>query len=1083
MQDVIETFKSSCKSSKTEEDVRVATNIYIFELAKLFNLKSHRANEVTYILGGRADSVYQDLIFEFKSPRKFTSQYGIDQAIYGRDKSDRGLFHYLINSALEDETVIDDKSFLQKITSRVGIAFDGYTFVFVRFKIANTNIDLHDQKKTKWNKAISASQPLILEIDKSHDFDAGIRKLSLLLRSTRKRLLSADTLLQSFSNNSNLSKTTISYLYTLLNKSLKANPRIETLFEEWQRIFGEIYGDAETDFTIYKDELIQMYDLPAKLDIRKCLFVLQTYYSVVIKLLVQNLLFSLSNPLDKAQKPKHKSDLTYLFSGGNSSQGVIDNFFEIHFFEWFILCEELEMSYFHLIVEEIDQFETTASVIRPEVVRDVLKKVYQSLVPRGLRHLMGEYYTPDWLVDFTIEKSGYKFDIDSTVLDPTCGSGTFLTHLIAGLNDSFRSMSPSERIPKIVKNIVGFDINPIAVISAKANYILAIGDVTGLEKKISIPVYMCDSILVPTVHAKQIEDNHAIEIDTVVGKFKVPFFHSREQTDEFLNLLSKSILTDYVSFKEFYGLYKNETERNLTELQETLASELYEKLHSLHLSSKDGFWPIILKNSFAPLFSHDKFDFILGNPPWITWKAMSDTYRKMTLDIWLSYGIFEKNAYDKITSHDDFAMAVTYVCIDHYLKSKGSATFILPQTFVKSSKGGEGFRKFCITRDGLEIPFAVEEVYDMLLVNPFKGEASNRSSVYKFRKNRRMEYPMNNYFECFVVDKRDAINYSDSWAVAQHKMGMRRLEAKPINEDYRSPWLTMGSKYINEIEKYLGESFYKARKGIEPCGAKGIYLVNCSKQSSKNVEIRNLIERSRLKKAKDLGVRVGLVESDFIYPMVGGRNFDKWGLNSYLHMVVPHFASGSSIYRGVDVSTLKREYPKLYNWLYYFKDLLLETRIRSGKFFDPKQFPFYRLDNVGEYTFAKYKVLWKEQSKFMTAVVVSEIDDPALGRKTVVTDSKVLFVSLESKDEAHYLCGILNSRLIGKIIEAYTIDVQKGVDIVKNIRIPKFDSRNTNHMSVSKLSLKAHSAYVKKDWDEIEKFESELETLIPSIFE
>lgn len=1082
MLEVAEAFRNSCRTAKNEEDIRVATNIYLFELARILGIHNRRANEVTYIYGGRADSVYQNLIFEFKGPNKFSRQIGLDQALYGRDEKDRGLFHYLINSTLEDETVIDDESFLQVLGSKVGIAFDGVTFVFVRFKYSTDKLNLHDRRKTIWNKDVEKSQPVQFEIDKSIDFDSGIRKLSLLARSTRKKLLSADTLLQSFSNVTDLSQNTIGYLYTLLNSSLKVNPRIKTLYDEWLRIFGEIYGEVETDFTFYKKELTDMYQLPKNLDIKKCLFVLQTYYSVVIKLLVQNLLLSLADPLQKAQKPKSKSELTHVFSGGNSNQGMIDNFFEIHFFEWFILCEELEMVYFQKIIEEIDTFETTASVIRPEIVRDVLKRVYQSLIPRGLRHLMGEYYTPDWLVDFTIEKSGYTFDIDSTALDPTCGSGTFLTHLIAGINEKYSEISSAERILRITRNIVGFDINPIAVISAKANYILALGDITGIDRRISIPVYMCDSILVPTVHAKQIVDNSAIEIETVVGTFKIPFFESREESDEFLNLVSRSILTDYVSFQEFYGLFKKETQRNLTEAQESLASELYEKLHSLHLSSKDGFWPVILKNSFAPLFSHDKFDFVIGNPPWITWKAMSESYRKMTLEIWLSYGIFEKNAYDKITSHDDFAMAVTYVCIDHYLKSNGKATFILPQTFVKSSKGGEGFRKFRITRDGQSVPFSVEAVYDMLKVNPFKGEASNRCSVYLFQKNVVMNYPMKNYFECYIEDLSKPINYADSWNVAKSKLSMKQLEAKPINNDSRSPWLTLASDHFTNIEKYLGESFYKARKGIEPCGAKGVYLVKCKKKSKKAVEIENLIERSRLEKAKTLGVKQGVVEPDFIYPMVGGRNFDKWGINSYLHMVVPHFASGSAIYRGVTTTTLKREYPKLYNWLFYFKDLLLETRIRSAKFFDPKQFPFYRLDNVGDYTFAKYKVLWKEQSRFMTAAVVSEINDPAVGLKTVVTDSKVLFVSLDSEDEAHYLCSILNSRLIGKIVEAYTIDVQKGVDIVRNIRIPQFDKKKRTHLKVSSLSKRAHNAYKKGNMSEISKIERELETLIPRIF-
>ena len=71
----------------------------------------------------------------------------------------------------------------------------------------------------------------------------------------------------------------------------------------------------------------------------------------------------------------------------------------------------------------------------------------------------------------------------------------------------------------------------------------------------------------------------------------------------------------------------------------------------------------------------------------------------------------------------------------------------------------------------------------------------------------------------------------------------------------------------------------------------------------------------------------------------------------------------------------------------------------------------------------------------MTTAVVSSLDDDFLGEKTIVTDSKVLYVSFDTKEEANYLCAILNSRLIGEIIEAYTIDVQKGVDIVKNMAL------------------------------------------------
>lgn len=55
---------------------------------------------------------------------------------------------------------------------------------------------------------------------------------------------------------------------------------------------------------------------------------------------------------------------------------------------------------------------------------DVLGSIFEDLIPQEEQHLLGQYYTPTKLVDlitsFCVEKK------DSTVLDPTCGTGTFL---------------------------------------------------------------------------------------------------------------------------------------------------------------------------------------------------------------------------------------------------------------------------------------------------------------------------------------------------------------------------------------------------------------------------------------------------------------------------------------------------------------------------------------------------------------------------------------------------------------------------------------------------------------------------------
>lgn len=1093
--DISNKVKLLCANAKSEDDIKAAVALLINSLNNSIELKelSHH-HEVTSSHGGRADSIYSNIIFEYKKLDTFRNEKGILEAIYGRDQKDHGLFHYIINFSLSSCKVISDSQLNSIICSKVGVGFDGKSFIFCRFKQeSKCQLDRKINEKTKaYPKGLTETPSLSFEYEHITDFDRAVKKLILFLRSTDRMPLTADNMLESFSSKTSITRETIKYLYMLLEQNLTSTPntRIITLYNEWERIFGEIFNeDSQSSFTEFSAELISMYNLDVelkqnKIDIKKILFVLQTYYSALIKLLIHNLLESLNDPTKLVKKAEYRNELTSLFSGNSLANYPIKNFFEIHFFEWFILAQDFDMTYINSIIDKLDFFETTASVIKPESVEDVLKKVYSNLIPKKLRHLMGEYYTPNWLVDFTIEKSGYGYELDKTILDPTCGSGAFLTHVIKGFKKHHGGkIAQHEIISTVLKNVVGFDINPIAVVSCKANYILALGDITEVENDFSIPIYMCDSILVPTIHAKQQEEDHAIKIKTVVGEFTVPIFNDVKITNLFLDSISQAILLDYCSFDIFYTAFQKEYPFiNITNEQLCLMQSFFDQLHKLHLSGADGFWPTILKNSFAPLFLHDKFDVIVGNPPWIGWKSMSSTYREMTLDIWLSYGIFEKSAYDKITSHDDFAMAVTYVCIDHYLKKDGIMAFVLPQTFVKSLKGGEGFRKFSLTRDNINVPFAITSVYDMLKIDPFRGEAANKTSVYIFQKNILMTYPMNYYYECFNLIDTDKIKYTDDYNnVIQNKLGLTKLSARPINEDIRSPWLTIDINLATSLNKYLGKSPYSGRKGIEPCGAKGIYIVEVLGKKNNLVLIKNMIERSRLTKAKELGIKEGYIEKDFVYPMVGGRNIDKWGINSNLFMVVPHYSNGKAVYRGVPVEELQAQYKETYKWLFYFHDLLLETRIRSAKFFNEKDFPFYRLDNIGDYTFSKYKVLWREQSSQMTSVVVSELDTTYLSKKLVVTDSKVLYVSFEDKAEAHYLCAILNSKIIGKIIKSYTIDVQKGIDIVKNIKIPKFNPENLVHKLVSSLSIKAHLAYNENKLL-IKDIEDEIEVLIDDIF-
>lgn len=67
-----------------------------------------------------------------------------------------------------------------------------------------------------------------------------------------------------------------------------------------------------------------------------------------------------------------------------------------------------------------------------------------------------------------------------------------------------------------------------------------------------------------------------------------------------------------------------------------------------------------------------------------------------------------------------------------------------------------------------------------------------------------------------------------------------------------------------------------------------------------------------------------------------------------------------------------------------------------------------------------------------------------------------MLVPLQDSDEAHYLCGILNSTIVRAIAASYMVEVEIGTHILSHISVKKFDRNNHLHVKISSLSKNAH---------------------------
>jgi len=131
-----------------------------------------------------------------------------------------------------------------------------------------------------------------------------------------------------------------------------------------------------------------------------------------------------------------------------------------------------------------------------DVEIDVLKVLYEALIDRAERHGLGEYYTPDWLAAKMVRQVVDK-PLSQRVVDPACGSGTFLFHAVRRhLAAAAKGKTDKKKLAESACALVaGMDIHPVAVIIARVTYLLALGDALATRQgDISIPVYVGDAM-------------------------------------------------------------------------------------------------------------------------------------------------------------------------------------------------------------------------------------------------------------------------------------------------------------------------------------------------------------------------------------------------------------------------------------------------------------------------------------------------------------------------------------------------------------------------------------------------------------
>lgn len=1049
----------SAKSSHNEAEFRTKVARLIEDFATKAGLTIPVREEYT-LINGRADAVYNRLIIEYEPPNSLrpSNSYKANQHAISQVKN-------YIEGLVRRER--------HKPERIAGVVLDGNYFIFVRQKEGLHHIDL----------------PVSVDTSSCERF------LRLLCSLSTELALIPKNLVRDFGENTVVSRKAVSTLYETFKAN--KNPKVRTLFEQWSLQFSEVC-DYEEASKLDVEGFAKSFGVKeGKPNPFYLFFCIHTYYATFIKLLALQIVHYYAMPKLGTDLRKSatfnvdelKAYMKKVEEGGIFKDLGITNFLEGDFFGWYLdAWDDAIYEAIKGIVTQLSNYSLVTLDVDPEETRDLLKKLYQHLMPRPIRHNLGEYYTPDWLAERLLgmlcgwrgkdENRVPDIKPDMRILDPACGSGTFLVMAIKFIREyaKERMLPESDVLEKILHNIVGFDLNPLAVISARTNYLLALGDLLQHRKgDINIPVYICDSIMTPH-ESKNLFDKGIMRFNTAVGPFSLPksLIHA-QYIDKLANFLEDTVklnLTKEQFIPKLTSDFPLFPEKDSKDIE--VVFNLYEKLLSLEKQGINGIWARIIKNAFAPLFVGE-FDYIAGNPPWVNWESLPEQYRLETKPLWVKYGLFPHGGMDTILGKGkkDISMIMTYVAMDKYLKRDGKLGFLITQSVFKTIGAGQGFRRFQLGEKGL--PIQVIYVDDMVELNPFEG-ASNRTSVVILQKGRPTKYPLPLgaylYWQKIVKGRSIALNSELEEVLEITKR--TQFTAEPVDEnDLTSSWLTGKPKALKGVKKILGQSEYVAHEGVNAGGASGVYWVEIVSERPDGLVIASNITEGIKRKVESIQTAI---EPDLLYPLLKGSDVKRWKAKPSVYIIM---AQDPKKRRGIDETVMKTKYPKTYLYLKRFENALRERKSRGITDMIKKGAPFYTMFSVGDYTFAPYKVVWPNIASELVSAVVSKQDG-----KPILPQHIVTLVGCDSSNEAHYICALMNSKVVNYSLQAYSMKGGKSFGdphVLKNIRISKFDSKNKLHLRLAELSEKAHEI-AKTDGDTSD-IENQIDDLAAEIWE
>lgn len=723
----------------------------------------------------------------------------------------------------------------------------------------------------------------------------------------------------------------------------------------------------------------------------------------------------------------YRDQVGVLLSGQLFEKGGLVGVGQAGFFDW-VLDTPDGPDIVSDIVRRVSAFEWTG------VEHDILKALYQSVIAPQVRKRLGEYYTPDWLASSMVTQTIVD-PLNQTVLDPACGSGTFLFHAIRHYLDAAEQagMDVSEALDRVTSHVFGVDLHPVAVTLAQTTYLLAIGAdrLVHRTQTLSIPVYLGDSMRWESLSD---EGTYTTDGDIVLYtaegltlfdselRFPAAVVKDAGRFDYLVKELvsrasSRAPGSSRPSIDGLLNVY------GVTASDRPIVKATYGVLCDLHDQGRDHIWGFYIRNQSRPTWlsrPDNHVDVVIGNPPWLAYRFMPAPLQKLYERRARQRGLWHGGGRGRTTQQDLSAYFVVRA-IESYLRPGGRFAFVMPRA-VLSRQTYKGFRTGKYTGFSPEFTVEFSTPWDLGEVKP---DPFPIPSCVVFGRASRQATPM------------PSIALTWSGRVPSH--------------GYEGEPLPTGESAIIAVTGEEEGSPYRARfRAGAVLFPRMLIMVTDAPTPPLGVPQGQRAVRSRktsLDKVpwRDLPPVEDVVESVFVRSAYLGESLAPFRILAPLEAVIPY--DGNGLMDGSD-DRIDR-YPGLAKWWRRAEKIWLENRTSDKRTLIENLDYMHQLS--AQFPIHPWRVVYTASGNTLAAAVVH---DP-----WGVVEHSLYWARVESQDEARYLVAILNSSGLNEAVKPYQSMGAFGPrhfdKYIWMLPIPLFDVQNPVHARLVDLSQRA----------------------------